>query len=343
MKISDYEYELPEERIASEPPKIRGTSRLVVLNRKTGAYDDRNYADVAEYLEPGDVLVLNDTKVIKARVKAIKQNGAERELIILEKHGVDEDWHTHMVMYRRKIVVGDILQTASGAQLEVIEILGDGLAIIKSDTDLLELAEAEGSVPLPPYMRRDATPLDIERYQTVWAKDKGSVAAPTASLNMTNEILDELRAKGVVVCYATLHVGLGTFMPIRSDNVEDHVMHKEFFVVPKETVAAIQSAKRSDKRVVALGTTITRTLEYAAEAILHNEPKELTGEADIFMYPGYKFKVIDGLITNFHAPHSTVLMLAAAFAGWDNLKNTYKHCIAENYMFLSYGDSMLII
>jgi S-adenosylmethionine:tRNA ribosyltransferase-isomerase len=343
MKISDYEYSLPEERIASEPPKVRGTSRLLVLNRHTGAFEDKQYTDVVRYLEPGDVLVLNDTKVIKARIKALKQNGAERELIILEKHGISDDWHTHMVMYRRKLVVSDILRTTGGAELEVINVLGDGLAIVKSNTDLLELAESEGMVPLPPYMRRDATPLDIERYQTVWAKDKGSVAAPTASLNMTDEILDELRAKGIIICYATLHVGLGTFMPIRADNVEDHVMHKEFFVVPQETVAAIQTAKKSGKRVVALGTTITRTLEYAANEILHEEPKQLTGEADIFMYPGYEFKVIDGLLTNFHAPHSTVLMLAAAFAGWDNLKAAYEHCIDEHYMFLSYGDSMLII
>jgi S-adenosylmethionine:tRNA ribosyltransferase-isomerase len=342
MKISDYEYELPDERIADSPPKVRGTSRLIVVDRKTGAIADKNYSDVIEYLQAGDVLVLNDTKVIKARIKAVKQNGAERELVILEKHGKTDDWHTHMVMYRRKMVPGDKL-SIGGATLEVLKILGDGLAIIKSDVDLLELTEKEGSVPLPPYMHRDATPLDIQRYQTVWAKDKGSVAAPTASLNMTDEYLTALRAKGVVVAYATLHVGLGTFMPIRADNVEDHTMHKEYFVVPKDTVAAIQSAKQSGYKVVALGTTITRTLEYCADDIMKQEPKELAGDADIFMYPGYEFKVIDVLLTNFHAPHSTVLMLAAAFAGWPHLKAAYEHAIDQRYNFLSYGDSMLII
>lgn len=342
MKISDYEYVLPDELIADEPPKVRGSSRLIVVNRATGAVADKSYGDIVAYLQAGDVLVLNDTKVIKARIKAIKQNGAERELIVLEKHGKVDDWHKHMVMYRRKIVAGDDLSVGD-AKLEVLEVLGDGLAIVKSDIDLLELTEKEGSVPLPPYMHRDATPLDIERYQTVWAKDKGSVAAPTASLNMTDEYLDALRAKGVAVAYATLHVGLGTFMPIRADNVEDHVMHKEFFVVPESTVAAIQAAKNSGGRVIALGTTITRTLEYCAEQILHDTPKELSGDADIFMYPGYEFKIIDGLLTNFHAPHSTVLMLAAAFAGWDKLKPAYEHAVEKNYKFYSYGDSMLII
>lgn len=342
MKISEYDYDLPDELIADTPPVVRGTSRLIVVNRKTGVVDDKKYSDIIEFLKPGDVLVLNDTKVIKARIKAVKQNGAERELVVLEKHGKTDDWHTHMVMYRRKMVPGDRL-TVGNATIEVAEILGDGLAIIKSDVDLLELTEKVGTVPLPPYMHRDATPLDIERYQTVWAKDKGSVAAPTASLNMTDDILAALQSKGVVIAYATLHVGLGTFMPIRADNVEDHVMHKEYFIVPKNTVAAIQHAKNNGGRTIALGTTITRTLEYCADAILNQPPKELSGDADIFMYPGYEFKVIDGLLTNFHAPHSTVLMLAAAFAGWDKLKPAYKHAIQQKYKFFSYGDSMLII
>ncbi len=342
MKISDYEYELPEALIADTPPKVRGASRLMVVRRDSGKVEDKNYANITEYLQPGDVLVLNDTKVIKARIKAIKQNSAERELIILEKHGKIDDWHTHMVMYRRKMVPGDLL-TVGDARLEVQKVLGDGLAIIKSDVDLLELTEKYGTVPLPPYMHRDATPLDIERYQTVWANDKGSVAAPTASLNMTDDILAALQAKGVIVAYATLHVGLGTFMPIRADNVEDHTMHKEFYVVPTGTVTAIQTAKKAGKKVVALGTTITRTLEYCANAILNEPPHELTGDADIFIYPGYEFKVIDALITNFHAPHSTVLMLTAAFAGWDKLKPAYEHAVQQKYKFFSYGDSTLII
>jgi S-adenosylmethionine:tRNA ribosyltransferase-isomerase len=342
VKISDFEYNLPDASIALEPPTIRGTSNLLVLHRNTGEIEDKKYSDIVDYLQAGDVLVLNDTKVIKARLKVVKQNGVERELIILEKHGRVDNWHTHKVMYRRKIAAGDIL-TVGNATITVDEILGDGLAIVTSSEDLLTLAEKYGTVPLPPYIHRDVKEADTERYQTVWAKEQGSVAAPTASLNMTDETLHKLQEKGVQVVYATLHVGLGTFMPIRTDNVEEHVMHKEYFEVPKDTVATIQAAKKKGNKVIALGTTITRTLEYCHKEILQETPHDLSGDADIFMYPGYEFKVIDGLLTNFHAPHSTVLMLAAAFAGWDNLKHAYEHAVENNYKFLSYGDSMLII
>lgn len=341
MKLSDYSYDLPDALIADKPPEVRGTSRLLVLNRHTGTMEDARYADIAKYLEPGDLLVLNDTKVIKARLIAQKENGAERELIILEKHGQNDDWHTHKVMYRRKLASGDVLRVGD-ATITVETILGDGLAIVKSSRDMLELADQYGQVPLPPYMHRDATPMDTERYQTIWAKEKGSVAAPTASLNMTDEILQTLRDKGVHISYLTLHVGMGTFMPIRTDNVEDHHMHQEYFEIPTATVLAIQAAKAAGKRVVALGTTVTRTLEYAHEQ-LRQPPHDITGEADIFMYPGYEFKTIDGLLTNTHAPKSTVLMLTAAFAGWDHLKRAYEHAIDEKYHFFSYGDSMLIL
>lgn len=341
MKLSDYSYDLPEALIADKPPAVRGTSRLLVLDRRTGRLDDSRYARVADFLEPGDLLVLNDTKVIKARLIVRKDNGAERELIILEKHGQDDDWHTHKVMYRRKLAAGDRLHVGD-ATVTVEQILGDGLAIVKSSRDMLELADQYGQVPLPPYMHRDATPMDTERYQTVWAKEKGSVAAPTASLNMTDDILQTLRDKGVQIAYLTLHVGLGTFMPIRTDNIEDHHMHQEYFEIPSTTVQAIQQTKANGKRVVALGTTVTRTLEYAHNS-LQQPPRGITGEADIFIYPGYEFKTIDGLLTNFHAPKSTVLMLTAAFADWDNLHRAYEHAVEETYSFLSYGDSMLII
>lgn len=341
MKLSDYSYELPDSLIADNPPEIRGTSRLLVLDRQSGDILDKNYSDISDFLYDGDVLVLNDTKVIKARLKAIKENGAERELVVLEKHSFDKDWHCHRVLYRRKLNVGDKL-TVGDAQLVVEEIQGDGLAIIRSDRDLLELTESNGEVPLPPYMHRDATPLDTERYQTIWANEKGSVAAPTASLNMTNDILDKLRAKGVKVVYITLHVGLGTFLPIRTDLIEDHHMHQEHFDIPKTTVDAIQLAKKSGKRVIALGTTVARTLEYANESIKQT-PSDISGEADIFIYPGYEFKMIDGLLTNYHAPKSTVLMLTSAFAGWDKLLTAYNHAVAEKYHFFSYGDSMLIL
>jgi len=341
MQLSDYTYELPDSSIANFPPVVRGKSRLLVLSRSKNSIIDGEYSNIVEYLSPGDVLVLNDTKVIKARLIAEKENGAKRELIVLEKHGFDNDWFSHRVLYRKKLNVGDKLQVGP-ANLVVREIKGDGLAIIHSDMDLLQLTDEYGEVPLPPYMHRNATEHDIKRYQTIWASEKGSVAAPTASLNMTDDILTTLNNKGVIVVYLTLHVGLGTFLPIRTDKIEEHHMHQEYFEVPKSTVAAIQAAKSDDKKVIALGTTVARTLEYANK-LLKEAPCDISGEADIFIYPGYKFQTIDCLITNFHAPKSTVLMLTAAFAGWGKLLPVYQHAITKGYRFLSYGDSMLIL
>lgn len=342
MRLSDYTYDLPEALIADTPPTVRGTSRLLVVSKGARMLEDVYYADIVQYLNPGDVLVLNDTRVIKARLMATKANGASRELIVLEKHGHDADWHLHRVMYRGRLNDGDELRVGP-AGITVTKVLGSGIAEVKSTYDLLDLTEQYGTVPLPPYMHREATLLDVERYQTVWAKEKGSVAAPTASLNMTGETLDRLRTKGVQVVYLRLHVGLGTFMPIRTDKIEEHHMHQEYFEIPAATVAAIQSAKASGKRVVALGTTVTRALEYAQEGTLHRAPRNLSGEADIFIYPGYEFRVIDGLLTNYHAPKSTVLMLTAAFVGWETLKKAYEHAVDQKYHFLSYGDSMLIL
>lgn len=373
MELKDYTYELPEDRIAAHPPKIRGTSKLLALNRKNGEITDSFYKNIADFFEKGDLLILNDTKVIKARLFATKENGAERELVILECHSFDSDWHKHKVMYRGKLKAGNKLfvknsspeeknqNQNSKAEIVVEEILGDGIAIVSSKADLRELCENFGTVPLPPYMRRDATPLDIERYQTVFAEEKGSVAAPTASLNMTEEILDSLRKKGVEIKYLTLHVGLGTFMPIRVEKIEEHKMHQEYFEIPAETAEEIRKTHQNGGRVFALGTTVARTLEYAHNAIFEkslngnsgnrkdlskvskNQNGDLSGEADIFIFPGYEFKTIQGLITNFHAPKSTVLMLASAFAGWENLKNAYNHAIQNGeYKFLSYGDSMII-
>ena len=373
MELKDYTYELPEDRIAAHPPKIRGTSRLLALNRKNSEITDSFYRNIADFFEKGDLLILNDTKVIKARLFTTKENGAERELVILERHSFDSDWHKHKVMYRGKLKAGNKLfvknsspeeknqNQNSKAEIVVEEILGDGIAIVSSKADLRELCENFGTVPLPPYMRRDATPLDIERYQTVFAEEKGSVAAPTASLNMTEEILDSLRKKGVEIKYLTLHVGLGTFMPIRVEKIEEHKMHQEYFEIPAETAEEIRKTHKNGGRVFALGTTVARTLEYAHNAIFEkslngnsgnredlskvskNQNGDLSGEADIFIFPGYEFKTIQGLITNFHAPKSTVLMLASAFAGWENLKNAYNHAIQNGeYKFLSYGDSMII-
>ena len=327
MLVSDFSYDLPEERIAKFPPKVRGTTRLLVLNKETGEIKDSYYKDLVDFLNPGDVLILNDTRVMQSRLFCELPDGRKRELVVLERHG-DEP---QRVMYRGKLHDGDILYIDKN-KITVTKILGNGIAEVESDIPLAELAEQYGTVPLPPYLHRDATAEDKKRYQTVWARHMGSAAAPTASLNMTKDLLEKLQKKGVVVKYLTLHVGLGTFLPIRTDNLEDHKMHSEWYHIPEDTLDAIKNTKR----VVALGTTVARTLEYYART------KKAEGEDDIFIYPGFEFKLVDALITNFHAPKSTVLMLASAFAGWDNLKNAYEHAIAEKYNFLSYGDSMLI-
>ena len=328
MLVSDYNYDLPDERIAKFPPKVRGTTRLCVLNRETGKITDDYYKNLDKYLNKGDVLILNDTRVMQSRLFCKLEDGRERELVVLEKHG-DEP---QRVMYRGKLHEGDKLTY----NITVIKILGNGIAEVESDTPLDELAEKHGTVPLPPYLHRDATEEDKKRYQTVWAKNMGSAAAPTASLNMTEDLLDRLKEKGVIVKYLTLHVGLGTFLPIRSDKIEDHKMHSEWFNIPEDTVKEIVAAKSEKRRVVALGTTVARTLEY------YGKTGKTYGEDDIFIYPGFEFTIIDALLTNYHAPKSTVLMLAAAFAGWDHLKNAYEPSIKEKYNFLSYGDSMFI-
>ncbi len=339
MLISDYTYDLPEERIAQFPPETRGTSRLLILDRTTGKVEHRHYSDLAEYIQPGDIVVLNNTKVIKARLLAKNTRGQARELLLLEEHA-GGDPHTRRAMYRGKLRAQETL-TIGHTKVTVTELDDGGIATIISHKNLLELAAAAGSVPLPPYMHRSATASDTRRYQTIFAKNPGSVAAPTASLNFTHELEQKILAKGGVIAYLTLHVGLGTFMPIRTDKIEDHRMHSEYFEIPAETVQAIQRAKKSGRKILSVGTTVARTLEFAAQKII-NEPSPISGEANIFIYPGYEFKIVDTLLTNFHAPKSTVLMLTAGFAGWENLKNAYGAAINQKYAFLSYGDSMLI-
>lgn len=328
MLVSDYNYDLPEERIAKFPPKERGSTRLLVLNRESGEIVDSYYRDLDEFLNPGDVLIMNDTKVMQSRLFCRLPDGRKRELVVLEKHGAEPQ----RVMHRGKLHDNDLLKIHDNT-IKIVKVLGNGIAEVESDTPLAELAEKFGTVPLPPYLHRDATEDDKKRYQTVWAKNMGSAAAPTASLNMTDDLIERLKKKGVVIRYLTLHVGLGTFLPIRSDKVEEHKMHSEWFEIPDDTLDAINN---HEGRVVALGTTVARTLEY------YGKTGKTSGEDDIFIYPGFEFKVIDALITNYHAPKSTVLMLASAFAGWEHLKNAYEHAIEEKYNFLSYGDSMLI-
>ena len=339
MLVSDYNYNLPEENIAIRPPKVRGTTRLLVLNRQTGDITDSKYANLADFLQPGDLVVLNDTRVMRSRVFTELPDGRPRELVVLEKH----DGEIDHVMYRGKLHAGDQLTVKNIANdsktndtITVKEILGNGTATVTANRDLTKIVADYGNVPLPPYLHRDADKDDIKRYQTVWAKKLGSAAAPTASLNMTKSLIQKIEAKGIQIKYLTLHVGLGTFLPIRSDNVEEHHMHSEWFHIPTDTLEAIKKTKASGRRVIAVGTTVTRTLEYWAKT------GKTEGEDDIFIYPGFKFQAIDALVTNFHAPKSTVLMLTAAFAGWDHLKPAYEHAIENNYKLLSYGDSMFI-
>lgn len=339
MKLADYNYELPKAKIAQQPPKKRGDAKMLVLDRHNGEIKDRKYSDVLDFLHPGDVVVLNNTKVIKARLIGLGSDGKEHEILLTEKHGHEDEKFHHKVMYRGNLVEGMELNVG-GVNLKVIGIYDDGTALLESTTDFMELAEKYGHVPLPPYMKRQDTAEDRLRYQTEFANKAGSVAAPTASLNMTEDMIEKIKAKGVKVCYITLHVGLGTFMPIRVDDIKKHKMHSEWFSVPAETARLICGAKQQSNKIIAVGTTVARTLEYASETILNNKP--INGEADIFIYPGYEFSLVDMLLTNFHAPKSTVLMLAAAFAGWDYLHRAYTHALKENYRFLSYGDSMLI-
>ena len=339
MLVSDFQYGLPDNLIADQPQKTRGQSRLLVLEKTTGQVEHRRYYDVTEYLKPGDVVVLNNTKVIKARLLARNKKGQDRELLLLEDHH-NIDPYQRKCLYRGKLHINEELAVKK-SKVIVMEILSGGVALVRSETPLLDIAEHEGKVPLPPYIKRQATKKDESRYQTVFAKYPGSVAAPTASLNFTEELTQRLNRKGVDVVYLTLHVGIGTFLPIRGEEIEKHNMHSEYFEIPKETVRVIQTAKLNNRKVLAVGTTVARTLEFTSKQ-LSGSPQDLSGEANIFIYPGYEFKVVDALLTNFHAPKTTVLMLAAAFAGWNHLKTAYEEATKLEYAFLSYGDSMLI-
>ncbi|MEI6847491.1 MAG: tRNA preQ1(34) S-adenosylmethionine ribosyltransferase-isomerase QueA [Chlorobiaceae bacterium] len=347
MRVADFDYELPEEKIAYYPPKERGATRLLVVSRKSGEIRHDRYAGLYDFLKKGDLLVLNNTRVIRARLFAFKLTGARIELMLLEKHQVEQN----LVLYRGKLKKGETL-TAHGQKILVADIVDHGIARIEIQGNYLsgsvqDFFEHYGGVPIPPYLKREAEELDRERYQTVFAQQPGSVAAPTASINLTPELLEKLRQKEVDITAITLHVGLGTFLPIRVESLHEHVMHREYYSIPVEAAEKIRRAKNFGGRIIAVGTTVTRALEHAGERIEYFSGSEdnqaLTGEADIFIFPGYKFRIIDALLTNFHAPRSTVLMLTAAFTGSDNLRKAYSSALAEGYYFLSYGDSMLII
>ena len=340
MRVADFDYKLPDEKIAKYPPLERGSTRLLVLNRQTGAIEHADYARLDAFLEKGDLLVLNDTGVVRARLMACKHTGAKIELMLLEKHTEEQN----LVLYRGRLKKGDKLDVHAH-ELMVADIVEHGIARIemKDGGALKNIFDHFGGVPIPPYLKRNAEEVDRERYQTVFAESPGSVAAPTASLNMTQELLEKIENKGVEIAKMTLHVGLGTFLPIRVESFQEHVMHREFYSIPLKSVEKIRQVKASGGRIIAVGTTVTRALEHAAERLwAFSGDNVLTGEADIFIYPGYHFSIIDALLTNFHAPRSTVLMLTAAYAGANNLRNAYSEALEKGYLFLSYGDSMLI-
>lgn len=340
--MSDEFYQLPSEKIAQVPPKRRGDARLLVLHRDRKQLEDKHYTDLIEYLTLGDVLILNNTKVIPARIRAYLDNGRIRELMLVEKHQLQLPDNQAQVIYRGTLEVGSRLRVGLD-KLRVIRVLGGGQAIIEADRSVLKIIAAHGMTPLPPYIRRTVQPEDQERYQTVFASQAGSVAAPTASLNMTIDLLEQIKRRGVVIAYLSLHVGRGTFLPIRSKHLNEHRMHQELFEIPMVTLSQLRTARRAGHRLIALGTTTARAMEYAAPQILDDSIQVIRDEADIFIYPGYRFQMIDGLLTNFHAPNSTVIQLAAAFAGPEILKQAYSHALSSDYQFLSYGDSMLIL
>lgn len=344
MQIEDFDYQLPREQIAIYPPTERGTSRLLELDRETGGTNHFSYVDLPKLLVAGDLLVINTTKVVPARLKMARADGTEVEILLVEKHRQMADQKGQMVIHRGRLTVGEELNLR-GYTFRVTSLFEDGRACLLGAVNLWSLAQEYGEMPIPPYLKRAAESIDQERYQTVFANQLGSVAAPTASLNLTDQILREIVLAGVEVVTLNLHVGLGTFLPVRTGDLTQHQMHSEFFTIPAETVAAIRQAKFAHRRIVAVGTTVTRTLEFAAAQLLQDETvqaNQLEGEANIFIYPSYQFQIVDALLTNFHAPRSTVLLMAAAFAGWERLQKAYKLAIRERYQFLSYGDSMLI-
>ena len=337
MKKSDFYFDLPEELIAQTPIEKRDTSRLLVLNKNTGAIDHKHFFDLPDYLNEGDVLVLNNSRVLPARLIGCRPTGGAVELVLLKDLG-DNNWECLSRPGRKtkpgqKIIFGEGELTA-----EVIKTCDGGNRIVHFTFEgiFLEVLEKLGRMPLPPYIKEELN--DPERYQTVYSKELGSAAAPTAGLHFTDELLDIIRNKGVKVVFVTLHVGLGTFRPVKEDEIEDHEMHSEFCIVPKETADAVNNCKG---KVVAVGTTSCRTLESFTgdDGILRAE----SGWTNIFIYPGYKFKCIDALVTNFHLPESTLIMLVSALAGRDNVLNAYNAAVEEKYRFFSFGDAMLII
>lgn len=337
VKTTDFYFELPDELIAQYPSSMRSDDRLLTINRVTGEYEDKKFTDFPSLLNKGDVLVLNDTRVRKARVYARNENGGKVECLFLYPLSDLSIWSVVTNRAKRRRVGETLLFKNAKARVENIG--EDGVCTLHFDKEIDEsFFEKEGHVPLPPYIKREDEFSDEARYQTVYSKNLGSCASPTSGLHFTKKILEETEQKGVIITYITLHVGMGTFIPLREENIEDHKMHSERFSISEETAKIINDAKRENRKIVASGTTVVRTLESMWDdntASLKNG----SGETDIFIYPGFKFNVIDKLLTNFHTPESTLFALICAFSSMDIAKNAYKHAVESKYRFFSYGDA----
>lgn len=339
MKKSDFYFDLPEELIAQTPIQQRDHSRLLHLDKQTGAIEHRHFYDLPDYLHEGDCLVLNDSRVLPARLIGARSTGGSVELVLLRDLG-NGKWEC-LSRPGRKTKPGTELIFGEGQLHATVESVAEGgnrIVQFHYQGIFLEILERLGKMPLPPYIREELE--DAERYQTVYSRELGSAAAPTAGLHFTPELLHTLAAKGVTIAYVTLHVGLGTFRPVKEDEIEDHAMHAEFCVVPEETARLVTEAKQQGRRVIAVGTTSCRTLESYAKEDGTLEPS--SGWTNIFIYPGYHFRCVDALITNFHLPESTLIMLVSALAGRENILHAYNTAVAERYRFFSFGDAMMI-
>lgn len=339
MLVSDYDYDLPQELIAQDPLEDRSSSRLLVLDKKTGEYSHHIFHDIKQFLRKGDCLVINNTKVIPARLYGVKaETGGAVEILLLKRLS-DNEWEA-LVKPGKKCRIGAELVFGEGKlRAKVVDILDEGNRKIKFEYEGIfeEILDELGQMPLPPYITHELK--DKNRYQTVYAKHEGSAAAPTAGLHFTNELLTEIKEMGVEIASVTLHVGLGTFRPVKAETIEEHHMHSEFWMIENEEAEKINRAKASGNRVIAVGTTSCRTLESASK---NGVVTPGSGWTEIFIYPGYEFQMIDGLITNFHLPQSTLLMLVSALAGKENIMNAYREAVNERYRFFSFGDAMFI-
>lgn len=340
MNINEFDYDLPKNLIAQTPLKVRSDSKLLVLDKVTGAVEHSKFYDIKKYLEPSDVLVLNDTKVIPARLIGEKEDThAHIELLLL--HTLNDDVWECLAKPQKRLHLDTIISFGEGLlKAQVVKILADGLVHVKLIYDgiLMEILDKLGTMPLPPYIHEKLN--DQSRYQTVYAKEVGSAAAPTAGLHFTKDLLKKIEDKGINICYVTLHVGLGTFRPVSVSDVTKHKMHSEYYHMTKEVAEALKKTKENHKKIVSVGTTSTRVLETVMTK--YGEFRECSGWTDIFIYPGYKFKAVDRLITNFHLPKSTLVMLVSALAGKDNILNAYNIAVKEKYRFFSFGDAMFI-